>query len=1452
MLSCIVSSIIIYLCFFQIIVNYFIIVLLYRNKLFLIYYYLLYNNQLSQLLPLNKEDLINIIEKELQDHSELYLGFYTKSREEFFSELSNYIKHKRYNSDICDIIPIVIANALKLKLKILNEKRHDSFETTIVEPFSASHTGVLFIHRKGDHYNGVVYRIYPRTVQSALHPPSARRVSCSAGTTLAPRPTRVRPSSSSARADPTHCPSRVRPPSSSTWANPAHCPTRVRPPSSSTRADPAHCPTRAGPTRADIPSSSTRAYPAHCPTRVRHPSSFTRADSAHLPTRAGPTRVCPSSSSAKADPAHCPTRVRLPPSSTRAYPAHLPTRAGPTRACPSSSSAKADPAHCPTRVRPPSSSTRAYPAHFPTRAGPTRVCPSSSSAKADSAHCPTRVRLPPSSTRAYPAHFLTRAGPTRVCPSSSSTRADPAHSPTRADPTRAWPPSSSTGADSAHCPTQANLSSSFTFNNGYITYSSDVLKSLANVPSSQICDRLLRKKLFATHLWRPQKARYEYDKSTSRQQVCNKNLVSFCLINARSICNKTLLIRDFIDDRNLDIIGFVETWFTDSSTVDIATLTKPGYELAHFPRLNRRGGGCGLMYKSTLTLVSSKQIQSEAFEGMIVILKTERAKTLRIVIIYRPPGSPIDILIEDFSNVLQDCSAHSDEIILAGDFNLHSQQKSRDYREFNELLETNGYLQHVKSSTHTSGNTLDLIITPANSKLLVQGVRTTSLISDHYAVECSLRCITSHNVTRKISYRKLLSVDREQYSSDLSKELKNIDGVQSYNEAALNLLNKHAPILSNNVVVRNHKPWYTKNIRLEKRHLRKLERSVKQRRIHRDILIKGVRQFSNLLKTTKSAYYTKSLEHASQATVHKTAAALMGSRAVAQLPKSSCDKELAERFSIQFTEKPIKLQKLMNTPLDDQGGTPQFKMLSQFKLLNPQDARKIMQRSTLKTAPHDPIPASLFKDNMEILIPYVCNIVNTSIKTCIVPPLLKHSVITPIYKQKQLDVEDVANYRPISQLPIMSKIMERHVAEQLQHHMNDNNINMVFQSAYRANHSTETALIRIHNDVTQALDQNRDVILILLDLKSAFDCLNHTIMINRLREIGISGDMLKWFESYLSGRTYSVKINQEYSNPVTSLHGVPQGSVLGPLLFNGYCLPLARVIEKHNIAFHMYADDTQLYLDFDPRDKNSSIARINACIKDIKMWLCANRLCINESKTEALLISKKETVATSFQNGSMTIPLLPSVTNLGAKIDNRCDMEKHALKMCTNACFHLQSIRKIRRCLTMESCKILVHSLVTSRLDYANILLCNAPDRVTARLERVQRSAARLIYGIHRYQRISITAVLHELHWLPVVIRIQYKVLVTVFKAYHSGTPQYLADLIKKHSPVRKLRSSHNPNLLEEPKYTGEKFGSKSFCVAGPRFWNRLPAELREISSLDTFKKHLKTHLFQKHYYTEN
>ena len=141
---------------------------------------------------------------------------------------------------------------------------------------------------------------------------------------------------------------------------------------------------------------------------------------------------------------------------------------------------------------------------------------------------------------------------------------------------------------------------------------------------------------------------------------------------------------------------------------------------------------------------------------------------------------------------------------------------------------------------------------------------------------------------------------------------------------------------------------------------------------------------------------------------------------------------------------------------------------------------------------------------------------------------------------------------------------------------------------------------------------------------------------------------------------------------------------------------------------------------------------------------------------------------------------------------------------------------------------------------------------ITVLLERVHRSASRLIYGIHRYQRVSMTAVRHDLHWLHVALRIQYKMIVTVFKAYRPGTPQYLADFVVKHSPVRSLRSSQDHNLLVEPKYTGERFEAKSFSVAGPHLWNGLPADLRAITSFDTFKKHHKTYLFRKHYYSQN
>ena len=182
--------------------------------------------------------------------------------------------------------------------------------------------------------------------------------------------------------------------------------------------------------------------------------------------------------------------------------------------------------------------------------------------------------------------------------------------------------------------------------------------------------------------------------------------------------------------------------------------------------------------------------------------------------------------------------------------------------------------------------------------------------------------------------------------------------------------------------------------------------------------------------------------------------------------------------------------------------------------------------SKIKTCALDPLPATLLKDNFHLVSGPISRIIDKSIVTATVPSHLKHSVIiTPIYKKKQLDVNKLSSYRPIAQLPVAAKVMERHVANQLQRYMEENDIHVPHQSAYRVNHSTETALLKIYNDISRAISSRRKVILVLLDLSAAFGTLNHDILMGRLRSIGLSDSILAWFRSYLSGRTSTVRIN---------------------------------------------------------------------------------------------------------------------------------------------------------------------------------------------------------------------------------------------------------------------------------------------------------------------------------------
>ena len=215
--------------------------------------------------------------------------------------------------------------------------------------------------------------------------------------------------------------------------------------------------------------------------------------------------------------------------------------------------------------------------------------------------------------------------------------------------------------------------------------------------------------------------------------------------------------------------------------------------------------------------------------------------------------------------------------------------------------------------------------------------------------------------------------------------------------------------------------------------------------------------------------------------------------------------------------------------------------------------------------------------------------------------------VIPAIKKTSLDPNTFSNYRPISNLPYISKSIERVVAKQHQCYLQENQLHDVMQSAYRTNHSTETALLKVYNDIMWTIDSGEDVILCLLDLSAAFDTIDHTILTNRLeKRFGIIDDALKWFISYSQSRSQSVTINSATSPPKPLSTGVPQGSVLGPILFTLYMSPLGDLIQKNGCQYTCYVDDTQLHIRIG-KDRTLTTNQLTNCLDSIRAWMALNQ-----------------------------------------------------------------------------------------------------------------------------------------------------------------------------------------------------------------------------------------------------
>ena len=964
--------------------------------------------------------------------------------------------------------------------------------------------------------------------------------------------------------------------------------------------------------------------------------------------------------------------------------------------------------------------------------------------------------------------------------------------------------------------------------------------------------------------------------SNSTQQHVSP--LDLCFLNVRSMRNKTEKIKDFIVENNYDVSALAETWLSpgDKDLSVIAEVVPTGFKILHQPRESGRGGGLAVIYKDNIDIKLLSSNGYRSFEHMEFFMRTV-SKCIRLCVVYCPPpsaanGLTIKLFMDEFTTLLTHLNASSGHLLIIGDFNFHLDDRtSSSACQFSELYESFSLHQLVTESTHHHGHILDLVLTKSSDKILTSvNVIPADSISDHQAVSFCLESEKPSFSRKLISYRKLKSIDIPAFIHDVTQSpLSNIStellssAIKQYDEVLAGLLDRHAPLKQKVLTVRPKAAWYKDEIAFAKRSRRKLERQWRNTRleIHRQIYKEQCNVVSKLIHQARQQYYNGLiLEHASdQKALFQVIDKLLNKKRDSPLPSHDSAVALAEKFAEYFTEKVEKIRSNLGGISDtDTVAAPAEQPnanLTSFNTVIEDEVRKCIMNSATKSCSLDVIPTWLLKKSLGVLLSPITRIVNLSLSQSMMPTVFKEAVITPILKKSSLDPENLKNYRPVSNLSFISKLIERIVASKLTSYLENNSLLEPLQSAYKKYHSTETALVKIQNDILRNLDSNSAVALVFLDLSAAFDTVDHHILLNLLSSrMGISGAALKWIESYLTDRFHSVSVKGAHSSKQKLKYGVPQGSVLGPILFTLYVQPVGDIVRQHGVNFHLYADDTQLYLSFKPsvsKSVESARTTLERCIADICIWMNQNMLKLNQDKTEFLIIQSRHSRNKSsyplreLTVGNTSVIVSSSAKNIGVTFDSVLNMDSHVKLIAKQAYWHLHNIGRIRPYLTRRATETLVHAFVTSKLDYGNAVLHGLPSTLLSRLQHVQNAAARLITGTKKFDHI--TPVLQELHWLPVEQRIRYKIALLTFKALHNQAPSYIQELVQIYNPARSLRSEEL-FMLQVPRTRTVSFGDRAFSKAGPYLWNSLPTSIRLCEKLSTFKKSLKTYLFQGAY----
>ena len=941
---------------------------------------------------------------------------------------------------------------------------------------------------------------------------------------------------------------------------------------------------------------------------------------------------------------------------------------------------------------------------------------------------------------------------------------------------------------------------------------------------------------------------------------CNLVCVTW---NVQSIRNKCAEVIEHVLDYKADVVFLAETWMEAEKNDITAVIKSRGYKLLHNRRVNRKkevGGGVGIMIKSTLT---SKQLGGKAFssfEHTMINIKLTNNTKLVLVAIYRLQYLPPADFLSEFSELLEMLIVMEEDWIIAGDLNFHLETNDYNVARLKDIFKTFNLTQYVQHPTHKLGHTLDCVLAPEEAPGINNVECHDVSLSDHFMITFDVNAMVQQHEYKTMTFRNLRSADTEKFESELKSKLAHLkdslptstmgEKVLEYNRTVQRLVDEYYPLETKQIKIVPQAPWFDAEYKNLRKQRRKAEKKSKKSKTPADkeAFISLRKQTTKLAMVKQKEYYSRKIKECNgQKEMFNCVKNLLDKGKECVLPQHTSPVELANQFSKYFKEKISTIRKSF-PPFCESGesvSTFTGEPLIQFEPATEDEVLSIIIEHGIKCAPDDPIPAKILKTTYKVFIPIWTELVNLSLSQGSME-CLKGAVLLPLIKAMDsiMDCDVYKNYRPVSNLQFLGKLIERIVKIRFDSHLLKNDLNCKKQYGYKNEHSTEMLMTKVSNDLLIACDRKTPTLLMFLDLSAAFDTVDQDKLLQILdKELGIRGIALKWFESFLKGRTQRVKIGDSYSSEETLDFGVAQGSILGPPLFNAYTRTFpdkVKVAVKYSVEG--YADDHQLQKQFNLVFQIEVLGEnLEECFRVIDSWMREYFLKLNATKTKIMIVAPLSIRQDIIINGTFIngkcIRFVDCAKNLGVLFDNELTLEAQVNKVVSSCFSTIRLLSRVKFFLESDQLNTLVCSLIFSIMDYCNALYYGLKSETIDKLQRVQNSAARLVMKVNRFDRVHMSDLFEKLHWLRVRERIVYKVLLIVHKSVNQAAPAELTEMF------RFVQSDRTRKLVVNT-YEGV-MGKRAISVCGPKLWNALPKDLRLENSTDEFKKRLKTFLFK-------